>query len=64
METTKGFNLNTVQILSEKKIFDNLYECKVIGKYHNGKRYKRGFILLNQSQIRDIRLRDLLKVTP
>ncbi len=61
---TYNFNLETVQIISEKQIQDNLFECKVIGKYYGGKRYKRGYINLTLSEIRDIRLRDLLKVTP
>jgi len=60
---TNNFNLNTIQILSEKQILHNLYECKVIGKYHGGKRYKRGYINLTTSELRDIRLRDLLKVS-
>ena len=63
----KQFNLNTVKILSEQKtqlakmVGYHHYECKIIGKYIGGKRWKRATIILNQSQIREIRLRDLLK---
>lgn len=63
------FNLSTIKILSESKIndysYDNMdiYICKVIGKYHGGKRYKRGYVMLTRSEIREIRLRDLLDIT-
>jgi hypothetical protein len=62
----KQFNLDTITILTEertefsKMVGSNHYECKVIGKYIGGKRWKRATIILNSQQIREIRLRKLL----
>lgn len=58
------FNLNTVQILKENnRNSSKLIECKVIGKYIGGKRWKRGTVYLTQSELREIRLRELLQDT-
>lgn len=59
------FNLNTIKILNEVASTPSgrVTECKVIGKYIGGKRWKRGTIYLTHQELRDIRLRELLQNT-
>ena len=59
------FNLNTVKILNEvvSTPSGRITECKVIGKYIGGKRWKRGTVYLTQSELREIKLRELIQDT-
>ena len=60
------FNLNTVKIILNEVVStpsSRITECKVIGKYIGGKRWKRGTVYLTQSELREIRLRELLNNT-
>jgi hypothetical protein len=58
------FNLNTIKILNEVVSTGRITECKVIGKYIGGKRWKRGTVYLTQGELREIKLRELLNNTP
>jgi len=64
------FNLNTVivksyQVLPCDDIISRgkIYQCSVIGKYIGGKRWKRGTVYLTQSELREIKLRELIQDT-
>lgn len=60
----KDFDINTISILDISKIslIPNIeyYSVKVIGKYVGGKRWKRGKMIINKSQLRQIKLNNVV----